>query len=72
MMNMKLLSVVTKPSIYCGCSTRKKLWEENFTCEEKFTLGDSTAVSMKNYGRRNVKKHREIKVVTSIPPWTSS
>ena len=56
MMNMKLLEVVTSPSIYLGCSTEKMLWEE------KFTLGEFTAVNMKNCGRRNVRKHREIKV----------
>ena len=49
-MNMKFLSVVTPTSIYHGCSTRKKLWEENFTL-----------VNMRNYGRHNVRKHREIK-----------
>ena len=57
MMNMKLLSVVTPPSIYHGCSTRKTFWEEKFTGEEKLFL----AVNMKNCGRRNVRKHREIK-----------
>ena len=29
--NMKLLEVVTPPFIYHCCSTRKTLWEENFT-----------------------------------------
>ena len=42
---MKLLVVVTPPSIYHGCSTRKTFWEEN----------------MKNCGRRKVRKHKEIK-----------
>ena len=55
MMNMNLLAVVTPPSIYYGCSTRKILWEGNFT------LGDFTAVNMKNCGHHNVRKHREIK-----------
>ena len=54
-MNMKLPAVVTPPSIYRGYSTRKTLWEE------KFTLGDFTAVNMKNCGCSNVRKHREIK-----------
>ena len=54
MMNMKLLEVVTPPSIYHGCSTRKKLWEEKFTGEEKFF----SAVNVKICGRRNVRKHR--------------
>ena len=61
MMNMKLPSVVTPPSIYHGCSTRKTLWEGQFTGEEKFTLGEFTAVNMENGGRQNVSKHREIK-----------
>ena len=61
MMNMKLLAVVTPPSIYHGLSTRKTLWEEKFTSEEKFTLGELSAVNMKNCVRQNVRKHREIK-----------
>ena len=61
MMNMNILAVVTPPSIYHGCSTRKMLWEENFTGEEKFTLGEFLAVNMKKCGRRNFRKHREIK-----------
>ena len=52
---MKLLAVVTPPSIYHDCSTRKTLWEE------QFTLGKFSAVNMKNCGRRNVRKNREIK-----------
>ena len=47
---MNLLSVVTPPSIYNGCSTQKMFQEGNFTL-----------VNMKNHGRRNVRKHREIK-----------
>ena len=57
MVKMKLLSVVTPPSIYHGCSTRKTFWEENFTGKENL----SSAVNMKNCGRRNVRKHKEIK-----------
>ena len=56
-MNMKLISVVTPLSIYHGCSTRKTFWEGKFTGKEKLF----PAVSMKNYGRCNVRKHREIK-----------
>ena len=55
MMNMKFLAVVTPPPIYHGCSTRKTFWEE------KFTLGEFTAVSMRNCGHQNVSKYREIK-----------
>ena len=61
MMNMKLLEVVTSPSIYHGCSTRKTFWEVKFTGEENFTLGEFSAVNMKNCGRCNVMKHRDIK-----------
>ena len=52
---MKLLSVVTPPYIYHGCSTKKTFWEK------KFTLGEFTPVNMKNCVRHNVRKHREIK-----------
>ena len=61
MMNMKLASVVTPPSIYHGCSNRKTFWDGQFTGEEKFTLGEFTTMNMKNCGRRNVRKHGEIK-----------
>ena len=54
-MNMNILEIVTPPSIYHGCSTRKTLWEENFT------LGEFTLVNMNNCGRPNVRKHRDIK-----------
>ena len=60
MMNMKLLAVVTPPSIYHGCSTQKTFWEENFTGEENLTLGEFSDVNMKYCGRCNVRKHREI------------
>ena len=61
MMNMNLLAVVTSLSIYHGCSTRKTLWEEKFTGEEKFTLGEFSAVNMNFFGSRNVRKHIDIK-----------
>ena len=54
---MKFLAVVTPPSIYHGCSTRKTFWEEKFT--GKKDLFES--VNMKNCGRRKVRKHEEIK-----------
>ena len=41
MMSMKILAFVKPLSIYCGCSTRKTLWEG------KYTLGDFTAVNIK-------------------------
>ena len=49
-MNTDLLAVIKPPYIYYGCYTWKKSWEEKFT-----------PVKMKNCGRHNVRKHREIK-----------
>ena len=49
-MNMKLVAVVTPPSIYRGYSTRKISWQDKFA-----------AVSMKNYGLPNVRKYMDIK-----------
>ena len=57
MMNMKLLAVVTPPSIYHGCSTRKTFWAEKFTGEEKLF----SAVKMINCGCCNVRIHKVIK-----------
>ena len=57
MMNMNLLAVVTPPYIYHGCSTQKKFWEENFTGEKKLF----SAVNMKDCGRHNVRKNKDIK-----------
>ena len=54
---MKFLTFVTSPSIYHGCSTRKMFWEENFTGKEDLFL----SVNMKNGGRLNVRKHKEIR-----------
>ena len=61
MMNMKLLAVVTPPSIYHGCSTCKTFWEDKFTGDEKTTVGEFSAVIMKNCVCCNVRKHRDIK-----------
>ena len=58
---MKLLSGLTPPSIYHCFFTWKTFWVEKFTGEEIFTLGEFIPVNMKNYGRLNVRKHREIK-----------
>ena len=58
MMNMKLLAVVTPPSIYHGCSTWKTFWEEKFTGEEKLF----SAVNMKCFCPHNVREKKEIKV----------
>ena len=54
---MKFLVVVTPPSIYHGCSTRKTFWEENFTGKQDLFQ----SVNMKNCGFRKVRKHKEIK-----------
>ena len=54
---MKFLVVVRPPSIYHGCSTRVKFWEEKFT-GKKYLF---QSMNMKNCGRRNVRKHKEIK-----------
>ena len=54
---MKFLVVVTPPSIYHGCSTRKKFWEEKFT-GKKYLF---QSVNMKNCGCRKFRKHKEIK-----------
>ena len=53
----KFLVVVTLPSIYHGCSTRKTFWEENFTGKQYLF----EPVNMKNCGSRKVRKHKEIK-----------
>ena len=54
---MKFLVVVTPPSIYHGCFTRKTFWEGNFTGKQDLFQ----SVNMKNCGRRKVRKHKEIK-----------
>ena len=55
---MKFLVVVTQPSIYHGCSTRKTFWEQKFT-GKKQDLFES--VNMRNCGQRNARKHKYIK-----------
>ena len=66
--NMKLLAVVEPPYIYHGCYTRKMFWEEMFTGKEIVFL----AVNMKNCGRQNVRKHKEIKVSDKYVTWDIS
>ena len=58
---MKLLAVLLPPSIYHGCSTWKTFCEKKITGEEKFTLGEFSAVNMKNCGHSHFRKHIEIK-----------
>ena len=54
---MKFLAVVTPPSIYHGCSTRKKFWVEKFTGKESLFQ----SVNMKICGRHKVSKHKDIR-----------
>ena len=54
-MNVMLLEFVSTPSIYNDCSTRKTLWEENFT------LGEFTLVNTKHFGHHNVRRNIDIK-----------
>ena len=55
---MNFLVVVTPPYIYHDWSTRKTFWEEKFT-GKKQDLFES--VNIRNCGRRNVSKNKEIK-----------
>ena len=54
---MKFL-VVTPPSIYHGCSTRKTFWGGKFTGKKQYLF---EPVNMRNCGKRNFRKHRKIK-----------
>ena len=54
---MKILAVVTAPSIYHGCSTRKTFWKKKFTGKKDLFQ----SVNMKICGRRKVRKHKDIK-----------
>ena len=54
---MKFLVVVTPPSIYHGCSTRKSFWKVTFTGKQDFFQ----SVNMKNVGHRKFRKHKDIK-----------
>ena len=54
---MKFLVVLTPPSIYHGCSTRKTFWEENLTGKKDLFQ----SVNMKHCGRSKVRKHKDIK-----------
>ena len=65
MMNMKLLAVVTPPSIYHGCSTHKTFWEV------KFKFGEFTAVNMKIVVIVMLGNTERSRVVASMSPWTS-
>ena len=55
---MKFLVVVSPPSIYHSCSTRKTFWEEKFTGKKQYFF---VSVDMRNCGQRNVRKHKGIK-----------
>ena len=54
---MKFLVVVTPPSIYRGCSTKKTFRKEKFTGKQDLFQ----SVNMKNFGRHKVRKHKKIK-----------
>ena len=54
---MKFLVVVTPPSLYHGCSTRKKFWEEKFTGKKDLFQ----SVNMKSCVRRKFRENKEIK-----------
>ena len=54
---MKFLVIVTPPSIYHGCFTRKTFWEEKVTGKKDLFQ----SVNMKNCGCCKVRKHKEIK-----------
>ena len=53
---MKFLLVVTPPSIYHGCSTRKTFWEGKFTGKKDLFQ----SVNKENCGRLKVRKHKDI------------
>ena len=55
---MKFLVVVTPPSIYHGCPTRKTFWEEKFTGKKQDLF---VSVNMRNCGQPNVRTRKEIK-----------
>ena len=54
---MKLLAVVTPPSIYHGCSTWKTFWEGKFKGRENLF----PSMNIKFCGRCKVRKHKEIR-----------
>ena len=54
---MKFL-VVYPPSIYHGDSTWKTFKEEKFTCKKQDCFDP---INMRNCGKRNFRKHRDIK-----------
>ena len=65
-MNMNLLAVVTPPSIYHGCPTQKKFWEE------KITPGDFTHENMKSFIIKILVNTERSRIVISTSPRTSS
>ena len=63
-MNIKLLEVVTPPSIYRGFSNWKTFWEEKFTLDE-LTAGNMKTVVVAMLGNTKISK-----VVPSVSTWT--
>ena len=70
MTNMKILTVVKPLSIYHGPSTRKTFWEKKFTGEEKFTLGEFTAMNMKIVVVAMLGNIEISRLVTNMSLWT--
>ena len=65
---MKFLVVLTPPSIYHGCSTRKTFWEEKFIGKKDLFESMNT----KHCGRRKVRKKKEIKGSGKCVTWNIS
>ena len=61
---MKFLIVVTPPSIYHGCSTRKRFWEEKFTVKKDLFQ----SVNMKIVIVAKLGNTRRSRLVTRLSP----
>ena len=64
-MNMKLLAVLTQPSIYNGCYNRKTPWEE------KFTPGEFTHMKIKKLVVLMLGNTGRPRMARSTSPWKS-
>ena len=58
---MKLLVVIAPPSIYHGCSTRKKFWEEKFTGNNQDLF---VSVNTRNCGQNNAIVNHAVDEIT--------
>ena len=61
---MKFL-VVTPPSIYNGCSTRKTFWEEKFTGKKQYLI---EPVNMKSVASAILGSIDRSRIVMSVSP----